>query len=1146
MLELIIGRAGVGKTFNCLNQLSALIKGAPLERQYLLVPAYMTYKLERELAMQTGGSLNTYVLSFQRFAQQILSEVGGSIIPRLTDIGRRLLLKKILIERNKREQLKYFAKAAKQRGFSETLAEQLKELRSYSIDSDALRELTFETDDELADKVTDLATLADDFKQLIEGKKNDDEDVIELAAEMIKQSVEIGNADVFIDGFIFFDPQQRNLLRALLSSARNVHITLTMETTIDANENRRELGMFHRAYQTFAMLKKLASELSIDMKVTRLDEPRRFRSDELRLLERDLLKFPPSNAKSDRSIKGVKVIEAASRRVEVEMLAREIRQLIDREHYRHREIGVLLRDDTYADLIKPVFEKYRINYFNDAKRAGAHHPLAELIRSALEMQSWKSEAIFRCLRTGFFNVARDDVDFLENYALEFGVRGKRKWTQEEPWTWHRREVDDDLDDQAAWQLKRSAKADEIRRQIIEPLSTLYDRLRDAKTIKLRAEVLYELLESLNVYETLSGWSKAAQEAGDLALSREHLKIWDDVTTMLEQFAEALGDEPITLKDFEALINEGLDSLKVSMIPPGLDEVTIAQFDQNSLQNARAICILGFSDGLMPRRSTEKGLFTDADRLHLRDLGLEISLGGLESSLAEKFLLYRGLTEASEYLYLSYPLADAEGKAMKASSLLDRLLKLLPTVEKKFIPVDVLSPEEQREPTVGEMKLAPSTAKRLFARRSKLSGSVSRFENFMSCPFKHFARYGLRLEERREWKFRPPDVGNILHAILKKFGERMQSENRHWGDVADFELQSIVDELIDEVAPRLHNRLMKSTQAYEYQLERIRRLASESLHRLIELDRVSKFHPLKLETSFGRDSELRLKYELNGATLELNGRIDRIDVDEAQNYFLIMDYKTGSSVALNAVDFYFGLNLQLLTYLLVSDELLSDKQPAGMFYFLLRNPMKAVEGGTTEEEGRAAIDKDLRMIGMMLRDASVVNKIDSTMQFIRAGINKDGSFSRTTNVKTAEELEHLMSYVRSIFGHIGDKMLGGEISARPFKKDDKSNGCLFCEFKAMCGFEPNSKNWLFVPNWDDADALRMIEHKVAPPAPVDNADEKIIEPAPVADDDEKFLAPNPNRQSGAENLADLQRAARLTKGTDDIIGSIEEVIGNDRK
>ena len=1080
MLELIIGRAGTGKTFNCLNQLRTLIRSTPLERQYLLVPAYMTYKIERELAELTGGSLNTYVLSFQRFAQHMLDEVGGSITPRISDIGRRLLLKKILLDRNKRDQLKYFAKAAKQRGFSETLAEQLKELRSYSIGADALRELTFTPEDELADKISDLALLADDFKNLIEGKKNDDEDVLELAAEMIAQSIEIKNADVFIDGFIFFDPQQRNLLRSLLKSARNVHITLTMDTEIDSSENRRDLGMFHRAYQTFSMLKKLAAELSIKVKIERLNEPKRFKNAALRLLEENLFRFPPTLPTSAQSVEGVKVVEAASRRVEVEMLARDIRRLIDQKNYRSREIGVLLRDDTYADLIKPVFEKHRINYFNDAKREGAHHPLAELIRSALEMQSWKSEAIFRCLRTGFFNIKRDDVDMLENYALEFGVRGRKKWTQAEPWTWHRREVDDDVDDPADWQKQRSATADEIRRQLIEPIIAFAEKMRDAKTMKLRAEVLYGLLESLNVYDTLSAWSRAAQEAGDLALSREHLKIWDDVTIMLEQFSEALGDDPISLKEFEALVDEGLDSLKVSMIPPGLDEVTVAQFDQNSLQNARAIYILGFGDGMMPRRSTEKGLFTDADRLHLRDLGVEISLGGLESSLAEKFLLYRGLTEVGEYLYLSYPLADAEGKAMKASALLDRITKLLPSLKKEFAPIDVLSPEEQREVLPGDATLERSTAKKLFTRYSRLSGSVSRFEKFMSCPFKHFAQYGLRLEERREWTFRPPDVGNILHAILKKFGERMQSEGRRWGSVDADEMQSIINELIEEIAPRLHNKLMKSTRAYEYQLERIRRLSTTSLQRLIELDRVSKFHPLKLETSFGRKGELQLKYDLDGTTLELNGRIDRIDVDEAGNYFLIMDYKTGSNVSLNAVDFYFGLNLQLLTYLLASNDLLraEEVKPAGMFYFLLRYPTKTIAEEISEEKAQDELEKDLRMMGIMLRDKDVVEEIDSTQKFIRARFTQDGNFYRTTNAKTAEEFEHLINYVRSIFQDIGEKMLEGEISARPFKKNESQNGCTFCEFKAMCGFEPNSGNWLSVPDWNDADALQQMENKIS--------------------------------------------------------------------
>ena len=1074
MLELIIGRAGTGKTRACLQQMQST---APLERQYLLVPAYMTYRIEREFAELTGGSLNTYILSFQRFAQQILSEEGGSITPRLTEIGRRLLLKKILLDQNKNDRLKYFAKAANRRGFSETLADQLKELRSYSIDAGALRDLTFDADDELADKVTDLALLADDFRATIEGRKTDDEDMLELAAEMITRSTALKNADVFIDGFIFFDPQQRNIIRSLLGSARNVHITLTMEPTVDAAENQRDLGLFHRAYKTFSMLRQAAKEQSIEVKISRLTSARRFKNEQLALLEEKLFEFPPAESTSAQS-QGLKILEAASRRVEVEMLARDIRRLVDTEHYRYREIGVLLRDDTYADLIKPVFDKHRINFFNDAKRAGAHHPLSELIRSALEAQSWKSEAIFRCLRTGFFDVARDDVDLLENYALEFGVRGKTKWTTPEDWTWHRREVDDDLDKQSDWQAARSAAADQLRRRIVEPLREFVEQMRAAKTMTRKAEVLYGLLERLKVSETLSRWSAEAQAAGDFALSREHLKIWDDVTTMLEQFSEALGDEPITAKEFEALTNEGLDALKVSLIPPGLDEVTISQFDQNSLQNTRAIYILGFSDGMMPRRSTEKGLFTDADRLHLRDLGLEISLGGLESSLAEKFLLYRGLTEAREYLRLSYPLADAEGKAMKPSPLLERIQKLLPTLEKEFVDVSVLSPEEQREYIAPEMRLDRATAKKLYARNSRLSGTVSRFEKFMECPFKHFAQYGLRIEERREWKFKPPDVGNILHALLKKFGDRMQSQNRRWGSVEEPEMLAIVDELIDEIAPRLRNQLLKSTRQYEYQLERIRRLARESLRRLIELDRTSKFHPTKLEATFGRRGDVPMRCELDGATLELNGRIDRIDVDEGGNYFLIMDYKTSAGVTLKAVDFYFGLNLQLLTYLLASSELLRAEglRPAGMFYFLLRYPSMSVDGAPTEDEARDELEKELRMKGMMLKDAAVVDAIDSSRRFIRARLKNDGTFYANTNVKTPAEFNRLLEYVRELFGSIGAKMLEGEIGARPFKRSDNQNACTFCEFKAACGFDPNSKNWLSVPDWKDDEALKAIEKK----------------------------------------------------------------------
>ena len=144
------------------------------------------------------------------------------------------------------------------------------------------------------------------------------------------------------------------------------------------------------------------------------------------------------------------------------------------------------------------------------------------------------------------------------------------------------------------------------------------------------------------------------------------------------------------------------------------------------------------------------------------------------------------------------------------------------------------------------------------------------------------------------------------------------------------------------------------------------------------------------------------------------------------------------------------------------------------------------------------------------------------------------------------------------------MLDGEISARPFKKDDAHNGCMYCEFKAMCGFEPDSRNWLFVPNWDDEDALKKIEETVENAAePLQTVYRPRNASAPVnerrledlfddeePDEDEIYISVEESvavgKSTGAKKLRDLQRAARLTKGTDDIVGSVEEVLDRERK
>ena len=102
-----------------------------------------------------------------------------------------------------------------------------------------------------------------------------------------------------------------------------------------------------------------------------------------------------------------------------------------RSGWRYKDIGVLVREgESYDGRLQLVFQEYDIPYFYDGKRPSIHHPLAELLRSAVETlrQGWRYEAVFRCLRTGFFPCVRDDVDRLENYVLECGIRGRSRWT----------------------------------------------------------------------------------------------------------------------------------------------------------------------------------------------------------------------------------------------------------------------------------------------------------------------------------------------------------------------------------------------------------------------------------------------------------------------------------------------------------------------------------------------------------------------------------------------------------------------------------------------------------------------------------------------------------------------------------------------
>ena len=127
------------------------------------------------------------------------------------------------------------------------------------------------------------------------------------------------------------------------------------------------------------------------------------------------------------------MVACANPEAEAVFAAREILKFV-RAGARFRDCAVLVRNlDDYHKPLARRFRRYGVPFFLDRRESVAHHPLAELTRSALRTVAfdWPHDDWFAALKAGFSGVEETEIDRLENAALEFGWRGK-KWREPLP------------------------------------------------------------------------------------------------------------------------------------------------------------------------------------------------------------------------------------------------------------------------------------------------------------------------------------------------------------------------------------------------------------------------------------------------------------------------------------------------------------------------------------------------------------------------------------------------------------------------------------------------------------------------------------------------------------------------------------------
>lgn len=1114
-LKLIYGRAGSGKSEYCFNRIAEEIN---TNKIFIITPEQFSFTAEKKLmnAIKTNSVFNAEVITFNRMAYRIMQEIGFANKTNLTKCGKAMLIYDVLNKNKNR--LKFLGKNNEN---IEIVGKSITEFKKHGITVQMLKdEIENQQDEYLKLKLKDMLLVYEEFQNSIIQKYIDENDTLTILSEYIDKVDLLKDSIIYIDEFVGFTTQEYNIIEKILKIAKCVNITICSDD-IEVTSNP-EKDVFYANKITAEKLINIAKKN--DIKIAEnicLNNIYRYHNEELKHLESNIFEIP--YRKYDKNVENISIFLANNQYTEIEYIAKNILKLVRDNKYRYNNIAVITKNiDTYSSLIKAIFSKYNIPVFIDEKKDLSQNLIVKYLISILDIfsKNWSYESVFNYLKIGLNDIEQEEIYKLENYCTKWGITGN-KWYKSD-WNFGI------LDEANEAQVKRF---NVLRRKIVDPLLNFKNKIIQNKTAKEITKLLYEFLIEMNIEEKIASKIEKLEILGLIELANEYKSSFKNIIDVFDEIVLIFQDERITFEKYTEILKIGLKNSGLGKIPATQDQVIIGDIDRSRSHKVKAIFLIGLNDGMFPSVNKNEGFFSDKDREKLKENNIELAKGTLEQIYDDNFNIYKAFTTAEEKIYLSYSSLDSEGKTLRPSIFISKIKKIFPHIKETSDDLeendDILNQEttfdlliqkinefnEGKEiderwiyiykyyenNSIWKSKLQkslkglnytniPDNIEKVYTDKlygDTLHTTISRLEQYRSCPFSFYLKYGLNLNEKETFTIRNIDTGTFMHDVIDELFDTIKNRNIDVKAVSDDYLDTLVKNIIEEKLNMDKNYVLNGTSKFKVLTERLIKVVSLSIKYIIEGLRNTDFKVIGNEVEFKTGKAYPpIKLELdNGKRVEITGKIDRIDLGKTLDgkYIRIIDYKSSvKNIDLNEV--ISGVQLQLLTYLDATCEK-DDVLPAGVLYFNLIDPIIKANKPLTDEQIEQEIKKKFKMNGLILADINVVKMMDKKLEngasdTIPVYLDKEGNISNSkSSTVTKEQFNLLQKYVKKTIKEISKELYNGNIDLKPyFNLKSKKTPCDYCEYKAVCQFDTSlcGNKYNYIGNLDKNLILDMIK------------------------------------------------------------------------
>jgi ATP-dependent helicase/DNAse subunit B len=342
-----------------------------------------------------------------------------------------------------------------------------------------------------------------------------------------------------------------------------------------------------------------------------------------------------------------------------------------------------------------------------------------------------------------------------------------------------------------------------------------------------------------------------------AIARSQAAVPELFDGAMEEAARALGDRPVPLLAFWRAAKSVLRLTPLRVQDGRRNVVHVLGAHEARQWRLPVVFVCGLVEKQFPKFHTQDPFFPEAARAQLKQAGVRLR-SAADFEAEERFLFDWAVTRATELLTLSYPQCDARGQQNLPSLYLDGVAAAQ-SPWKSALPQPGTQNGAARPPAV---IASPDLLKAVALRHQAFRPTG--LESYLQCPFQFFGRDTLRLQAapaRPEKRLDFRTQGTIVHGVLAKL-------HRDAG-----RLEEAFDSVFRDICER--DRVPAG-----YRTEACRERMLADLRALVEDPTWIQGYEIRTEQKF--------QYTL-GADVEINGRIDRVDVTPDKGAYVI-DYK----------------------------------------------------------------------------------------------------------------------------------------------------------------------------------------------------------------------------------------------------------------